>query len=88
MFLADEGIGGLITLIVIIAVAAVIAVVAFLIHRFLHPKLKSENEKPADEQILKEELNRVLEPVEDEETAKEISEYKDEQYWITSKLTN
>ncbi len=78
MLLANDNIGGIITLVAIIAAAGLIAVVAFLIHRFLHPKLKSENEKPSDEQILEEELDRVLQPVEDEETAKEISEYKDE----------
>ena len=70
---------GLITLIAIIATAALIAVVAFVIHRFMHPKLKSDTEKPSEEQMVKEELDRVLQPVEDEETAKEISEYKEEE---------
>ena len=74
----EDNLGGIITLIVIIAVAALIAIVAFVIHRFLHPKLKSDNEKPSDEQIVKEELDRVLQPVEDEDTANEINNYKDE----------
>lgn len=75
----ENNYAGLITLIAIISVAALIAVVAFVIHRFMHPKLKSDEEKPSEEQIMKEELDRVLQPVEDEETAKSISEYKDEE---------
>ena len=75
----ENSYAGLITLIAIVVSAAVIAVVAFVIHRIMHPKLKSENEKPSEEQIVQEELDRVLEPVKDEETAKEISEYKEEE---------
>ena len=70
---------GIITLVAIIVAAALIAIVAFVIHRVMHPKLKSDNEKPSEEQIMQEELDRVLQPVDDEETAKEISEYKDEE---------
>ena len=75
----DSNMNGIITLIAVIAVAAVIAIVAFVIHRIMHPKLKSEDDRPSDEEIVKEELDRVLQPVEDEETAKEISEYKEEE---------
>ena len=70
---------GIITLVAIIVAAALIAIVAFVIHRVMHPKLKSENEKPSEEQIRQEELDRVLQPVDDEETAREISEYKEEE---------
>ena len=70
---------GIITLVAIIVAAALIAIIAFVIHRVMHPKLKSDNEKPSDEQIMQEELDRVLQPVDDEETAREISEYKDEE---------
>ena len=70
---------GLIAFIAIIGAAALIAVVAFVIHRFLHPKLKSENEKPSEEEIMKEELDRVLQPIEDEKTAEEINNYKDDE---------
>lgn len=70
---------GIITLVAIIAAAAIIAIVAFVIHRFLHPRLKADNEKPTEEQITQEELDRVLRPIEDEETAREVSEYKDEE---------
>ncbi len=70
---------GIITLVAIIVAAALIAIVAFVIHRVMHPKLKSENEKPSEEQIRQEELDRVLQPIDDEETAREISEYKEEE---------
>ena len=70
---------GIITLVAIIVAAALIAIIAFVIHRVMHPKLKSDNERPSDEQIMQEELDRVLQPVDDEETAREISEYKDEE---------
>ncbi len=70
---------GIITLIAIIVAAALIAIIAFVIHRVMHPKLKSDNDKPSEEQIRQEELDRVLQPVDDEETAREISEYKDEE---------
>ena len=70
---------GIITLVAIIVAAALIAIVAFVIHRVMHPKLKSDNEKPSEDQIMQEELDRVLQPVEDEETAQAISEYKEEE---------
>ena len=70
---------GIITLVAIIVAAALIAIIAFVIHRIMHPKLKSDNDKPSEEQITQEELDRVLQPVDDEETAREISEYKDEE---------
>ena len=70
---------GIITLVAIIVAAALIAIVAFVLHRIMHPKLKSDNDKPTEEQITKEELDRVLQPVDDEETAREISEYKEEE---------
>ena len=75
----NTNLSGLITFIVIVAVAALIAVVAFVIHRFLHPKLKSENEKPSEEEMMQEELDRVLQPIEDEKTAEEVSKYKDQE---------
>lgn len=79
MLFESNNLGGLITFIVIVAVAALIAIVAFVIHRFLHPKLKSENEKPSDEQMMQEELDRVLEPIKDEKTAEEVNNYKDDE---------
>ena len=41
------------------------------------PKLKEE--KPSDEDILNEEMTRILQPIDDPETAKEVSEYKNEE---------
>lgn len=63
--------------IVIIGVAAAIAIVAFIIYKILRPKLKDE--APTDEEILNEEMTRILTPIDDAETAKQISEYKNEE---------
>ena len=60
----------------IVGVMGVIALVAYLIHRFSHPKLKEE--KPDPELLMKEEMDRVLQPIDDEEVARSISEYKEE----------
>ena len=68
---------GLLILLVVIAVAAVIAIVAFVIYRLLRPKLKEE--KPSEEQILQDELNRVLQTVEDDQAAEEIAKYKEDE---------
>lgn len=66
----------LMILLIIIAIAAVIAIVAFVIHRFLNPKMKQED---VDEsKFVQEELDRVLKPIEDDETARQVNEYKDE----------
>ena len=67
----------LLTFIIIISIATVIAIVAFVIYRILMPKLKEE--KPSDEDILNEEMTRILQPIDDPETAKEVSEYKNEE---------
>ena len=63
---------------IVLGVVAFIAIVAFLIYLYLRPKLKKDD-KPSEEQIVNEEMNRILQPVEDEEVAKEINEYKDEE---------
>lgn len=59
----------------IIVAAAIIALVAFFIYRAMHPKLK--NEEKTEKDYAQEELDRILQPVEDEETAKQINEYKE-----------
>jgi len=64
---------------IIIGVAGFIGLAAFLIYRLLHPKMKGLNEKPSEEQILNEEMDRLLKPVDDEEVAKQINNYKDEE---------
>ncbi len=68
---------GLIILGIILGFFAVVALVAYIIYRTTHIKLK--NEKPSEEEILKEEMDRVLKPVEDDKVAEEISKYKDEE---------
>lgn len=67
----------IIILIAVIAAAGLIALVAFIIYRVLRPRLKEE--KPSDEQILQDEMNRVLQDVEDPEAAKQISNYKEDE---------
>ena len=67
----------IIILLVILGVAGAIALLAFIIYRVLRLKLKEE--KPSDEQILQDEMNRVLQDVEDPEAAKQISNYKEDE---------
>ena len=69
---------GLLTFLVVLGVTAVIAIVAFAIYMSLRPKLKV-NDKPSEEEIVNEEMNRLLKPIEDDETAKAVNEYKDEE---------
>lgn len=63
---------------IVFGAATAIALIAFLIYRFLRPQLKKDD-KPSEEQIIEEEMNRYLKPIEDEETAKAVEEYKDEE---------
>ena len=77
MILANENIQPILILLIVIGAFAVIAIVAFIIYRLLRPKLKDENKEQKTEQdYAKEELDRILQPVEDEQTAKEISNYR------------
>lgn len=62
---------------VIFGIIAGIALVAFLIYLYLKPKLKKDD-KPTEEQIVREEMDRLLKPIDDEETAKAVEQYKDE----------
>ena len=62
---------------IVLAAFALIAVIAFVIYRLLRPKLKQkEEDKPTEQDYAKEELDRILEPDEDEKVSKEIQEYK------------
>ena len=63
---------------IVFGVALAIGLVAFLLYLYLRPKLKKDY-KPTEEQIVQEEINRVLKPIEDEETAKAVEQYKDEE---------
>ena len=68
--------GGIIFLI-ILGAAAIIALIAFLIYLYLKPKLKKDD-KPTEDQIVREEMERILKPIDDEETAKAVEQYTDE----------
>ena len=67
----------IIVFIVIVAATAVVALIAFILYRILRPRLKED--KPSDEEILEDEMKRVLQDVEDEDVAKQISDYKDDE---------
>ena len=68
---------GLLIFLIVLGVVAVIALISFALYRFLRPSLK-EN-KPDEKALLNEEMNRVLKPIDDEKTAKEVEEYRDEE---------
>lgn len=67
----------MVVFLIILGVFAAVAIIAFIIYRVLHPKLKEDPNKPKNEDIVKEEIKRVLVDVDDEEAAKAISEYKE-----------
>ena len=67
---------GLIILLAVLGVTGLIALVTYIIYRTTHPRLK-ETDKPTEEQILNEEIDRILKPIEDEEVRKEIEQYQE-----------
>ncbi|MBE6142068.1 MAG: hypothetical protein E7175_04445 [Erysipelotrichaceae bacterium] len=67
---------GLFILLAVIGVTGAIALVTYIIYRYTHPRLK-ENEKPTEEEILHEEMDRVLQPIDDDSVRKEVEEYKE-----------
>jgi len=67
---------GLFILLAVIGVTGAIALVTYIIYRYTHPRLK-ENEKPTEEEILHEEMDRVLQPIDDNSVRKEVEEYKE-----------
>ena len=66
-----------IVFLIVFGTIALIALLAFIIYRTIRPRLKEE--KPSEEQILQDEMKRVLQDVEDEQVAKQISDYKDDE---------
>ena len=78
IILAANSTNPIIVLLIILGIAGVIAIAAFVVYRLLHPKLKKE-EETNEEKILQEELNRVLEPVDDEDIKKQIEDYKEDE---------
>ena len=65
--------------VIVLAAAALIAIVTFAIFRLLRPKLKEGDEAPSEEEIREEEMKRILKPIEDENTAKAVEEYKEDE---------
>ena len=64
---------------IVLGFFALIAIVAYIIHRILRPRLKDEEKKNTEEENAREELDRILQPVEDEKIAKEIQDYKEDE---------
>ena len=71
-----QGLQGVWIFLIVLGAFAVIAIIAFIIYRLLRPKLKDQNEQKTEEDYAREELDRVLQPVEDEKVSKEIQDYK------------
>ena len=69
--------GSVLVFIIIIIATAVVALLAFILYRILRPRLKEE--KPSEEEILEDEMKRVLQDVEDAEVAEQISNYKEDE---------
>ena len=76
MFRAYTDFPGWATFLIVLGAFALIAIIAFILHRLLRPKLKKDEKKPTEEDYAKEELDRVLQPVDDDDVSKEIQEYK------------
>lgn len=66
----------LLVFVIVLAIAAVIAGVSYGIYRWTHPKLKEQRDDSND---LQESLDRVLQPIEDEDLSKQVQNYKDEE---------
>ena len=77
MVLANNEMLPILILVIIVAAFALIALIAFFIHRMLHPKFKDED-KVDEKKAAKENLDRILEDVEDKDTAEQIANYHDE----------
>ena len=76
MFKVLANLDGLWIFLIVLGFFALIAIVAFILHKLLRPKLKQKEDKPTEADYAKEELDRVLQPVEDEQVSKEIQDYK------------
>ncbi|MCR5491500.1 MAG: hypothetical protein K6F32_05180 [Bacilli bacterium] len=62
--------------IILVAAFGVIVIAVILLKR--HVKIFKSDEKPkSDKEIAAEELDRLLQPIEDEEAAKQMNSYKD-----------
>ena len=70
------GMNGIVIFLIVLGAFALIAIIAFVIYRLLRPKLKDQENQKTEEYYAREELDRVLEPVDDEKVSKEIQDYK------------
>lgn len=72
------GLDSLWIFLIVLGSFGLIAIIAFVIYRLLRPKLKGENKEPekTEEDYAKEELDRILQPIEDEKVSNEIQEFK------------
>lgn len=66
---------------IVLGVFAFIAIVAYIIHRILRFRLKEDegNKEEDEKKFAQEELDRILQPVEDEKIAKQIEDYKEDE---------
>lgn len=66
---------------IVVGSFGVIAIIAFILYRLLRPKLKGESkeEEKTEEDYAKEELDRILQPVEDEQVSNEIQNAKQDE---------
>ena len=63
---------------IVLGVFAFIAIVAYIIHRILRFRLKEDEHKEDDEQkFAQEELDRILQPVEDDEVSQALDLFDD-----------
>lgn len=72
-----DGLQGLWIFLIVLGFFALVAIVAYIIHRILRPKLKDE-EKQDEQKNAQEELDRILQPVEDDKLSDEIQNYKED----------
>ena len=68
---------GIIILGVVVGSVGLIALISFLIYRFLNPKLKSDKVELNEKDAAREELDRVLQPIEDSDLAEQIANYEE-----------
>ena len=70
-----DGLNSGLIILLLIGIFAIVCLVAYAVYRATHPKLKSD--KPTEEEILKEEMERFVKPIEDDDVAKKVAEYKE-----------
>ena len=68
---------GIIILGVVVGSVGLIALISFLIYRFLNPKLKSDKVELNEKEAAREELDRVLQPIEDNDIAEQVANYEE-----------